>query len=194
VSELELGKIQTGQPVQVRLDAFPTRTFTGQVSRVSPAADPTSRQIPIEVTIPNARQEVGSGLLARVIFPQQTMQRVVVPETALSAHEDRRSPQRTTNAGPDRGGTGTSPQPTTRTDKKNQASDRAGILFVIRGSGKQTTAESRQVTLGSRQDGQVEILAGLRTGERFVARSSKALKDGDRVRLSIISEGVEPKS
>lgn len=193
VSELELGTIQPGQPVQVKLDAYPGRTFAGRVTRVSPAADPTSRLIPVEVSIPNPNGGIGSGLLARVNFTQQAVKRVVVPETALSTHEDRRSGARSqpaTNSPSTK-----SPSQATGENRDRQPADsKTGTLFVVTGSGKQAAAAARSVTLGDRRDGQVEILAGLKPGDRFIVRSSKALKDGAPIQPSVLSEGASPRS
>jgi RND family efflux transporter MFP subunit len=155
VSELELAKIRVGQSAQVRLDALPNQQFTGEVVRISPAADPTARLLPIEVTIPNSDGRIGSGLLARVSFAQRAIQRIVVPETALQ-----------------------------ETGQRNGRS----TLFVVTGAGNQARVAARQVAVGEHADGQVEIISGLRPGERFVARSGKPLKDGEAVRLSILSE------
>ncbi len=172
VSELELANIRTGQSVQVKLDAFPKDSLQGQVSRVSPVADPTARLIPVEVTIPNAQRRIGSGLLARVDFGAQRPNAVVVPEGALQANRDRtRSGNR-------------------RPAEANSDTGKTGTLFTVAGGGAQAKAEERRVTLGERRDGQVEVLTGVRPGDRLVSRSNKALKDGDPVRLSAISEGA----
>ncbi len=88
VSELDLSQIRLGQSVEVRFDALPGETFTGDVARISPAADPVARLLPVEVTLPNPDGRVGSGLLARVSFADAASQRVVVPTSALETGGD----------------------------------------------------------------------------------------------------------
>lgn len=83
VSEITLKDIRQGQSVSVELDAFPNESFTGIVTRISPAANPETRQIPIEITLANPQGKIGSGLLARVTFPREEASSVVIPETAL---------------------------------------------------------------------------------------------------------------
>ncbi len=194
VSELELGNIRQGQTVQVRLDAFPNQQFRGRVSRISPAADPIARLVPIEVTIPNANGRIGSGLLARVTFNQRTNRsRVLVPDTALQANQDRRGGQQSNN-----NSNNNSAQTNRDRSQRNQENQPSsglrnlpqdiGTIFVVNGSGNEATVAARQVTLGRRGEGQVEVISGLQAGDRYVTRSSKALKNGDSVRLSILSE------
>ncbi len=158
VSELELAKIAVGQSVQVRLDAFPNQSLIGRVTRISPTADATARLVPVEVVIPNGGGKIGSGLLARVNFQGSAQQRVVVPQTAFQETGGKSSRQ------------------------NNQT------LFVVRDVGGKPTVTARPVTLGSRADGKVEILSGLQPGESYVVQSGKPLKDGETVRLSILSE------
>jgi HlyD family secretion protein len=161
VSELDLATVRLGGSAKVRLDAFSKEQFTGQVTQISPAANPTSRLVPIEVTIPNPTGRVGSGLLARVSFANTNRDRVVVPLAALQ--EDRAKPK--------------SSSPKTK-----------GTLFVVADGDGQAKVAARSVDLGAEIDGKVQILAGLNPGDRFVSRTSKPLKDGDAVRLSILSQ------
>jgi HlyD family secretion protein len=217
VSELELAGIRTGQPVQVRLDAFPNRQFNGRVARISPAADPTARLIPVEVAIPNPGGRIGSGLLARVSFSRSTGNRIVVPETALEANQDRRA-RRGAGGGAgnntqgqgqgQNGGDRSQSQPQSQnsgnaaqsgaasgeTPRSRQSQSSQGTVFVVAGAGNDAKVSARRVKLGRRSDGLVEVLSGLEKGERFVVRTSKALKDQDAVRLSIISEASKSES
>ncbi|MEM8779615.1 MAG: efflux RND transporter periplasmic adaptor subunit [Cyanobacteria bacterium P01_G01_bin.49] len=156
VSELDLSNIKVGQSVKVRLDAFPNNSLVGRVSSISLAADPTARQVPIEVILPNPSQKIGSGLLARVNFNQGVSQPVIIPETALQTSGE-------------------------------EEIGRQGTIFVVTVEKDEATVNERMVRLGARKDGNVEVLGGLRPGERFVSRTSRPLRDNDSVRLSILS-------
>ncbi|MDJ1180765.1 efflux RND transporter periplasmic adaptor subunit [Roseofilum sp. BLCC_M91] len=83
VSELDLYQIYVGQYVSVTLDAFPGEEFPGEVTRISPAADPVARLIPVEVTISNRSGRLGSGLLARANFEVGDRQTIRVPQQAI---------------------------------------------------------------------------------------------------------------
>lgn len=197
VSELELGNIRPGQTVEVRLDAFPQQTFRGRVSRISPAADPVARLIPIEVTLPNPDGRIGSGLLARVIFNQQTNRtRVVVSESALQINQSTRGgqpsqsnpPSASNSASPnsDRPPSIPSQTPSQPNNNPNLPRD-IGTLFVVTESDSTPKVTSRSVTLGRRGDGLVEIISGIEDGDRYITRSSRPLKNGDPIRPSILS-------
>ncbi|MTJ11590.1 efflux RND transporter periplasmic adaptor subunit [Anabaena sp. UHCC 0187] len=159
VSELELAKIQVGQSVEVKLDAFPEQKIIGRVSRISPTADTTARLIPVEIVMANNGGKIGSGLLARVSFNTQTKQRVVVPEIAISGQ-----------------------------NKQATLENGNSTLFVIEKTGNKTTVKQRPVSLGKISNGKIEILSGLEPGEKYIVRSSQPLKDGAVVKLSMLSE------
>ncbi|MFH7025877.1 MAG: efflux RND transporter periplasmic adaptor subunit [Heteroscytonema crispum UTEX LB 1556] len=180
VSELELGVIQVGQSVQVSLDAFPLQKYIGRVTRISPAADATARLVPVEVVIPNSDGKVGSGLLARVSFQTTAQQRVVVPQSAIQGGGGEGETSQT--------GVGETPIQ----NPKSKIQNRQGTVFVVTEAEGKPTVTAKAVTLGEKADGNVEILSGLKPGERYVVRSGKLLKEGDAVRLSILSETTKP--
>lgn len=173
VSELELSNIRVGQAVTVKLDAFAKESFSGQVSRISPAADQAARQIPIEITIPNNTGQVGSGLLARVSFATKTAEKIILPQTALQGEAD---PSRA------------KANPSQNTGQQNPSQ---GTVFVVAETQGKATVKARNVKLGTRANGKVEIISGLQAGERLVVRSAKPLKDGETVRLSVLSKTPE---
>jgi multidrug efflux pump subunit AcrA (membrane-fusion protein) len=64
-------------------------------------------------------------------------------------------------------------------------------VFVVIGEGDQAKVQARPVQVGTRANDKVEILSGLKPGERFVTGSTKPLKDGERVLISAISATSE---
>lgn len=92
VSDLDLAQVTVGQPVTVRLDAFPTEALAGRITRIAPAADATSRLVPVEITVDNANKRVGSGLLARVTLTAAEGDRVAIPQAALELADSAAAP------------------------------------------------------------------------------------------------------
>ena len=61
----EVALLRVGAPVQFTVKGYPGRTFTGQVERVNPSADPATRQVRVWVSVPNAKGALVGGLFAQ---------------------------------------------------------------------------------------------------------------------------------
>jgi RND family efflux transporter MFP subunit len=81
-----LGQVRVAMPVQFSVNGYPNRTFTGRITRVSPVADPTTRQVKITAAIPNAGNTLVGGLFAegRVSSEART-----APMVAVAAVDER---------------------------------------------------------------------------------------------------------
>jgi RND family efflux transporter MFP subunit len=58
--------IKDGQAVELHVDAYPDRAFTGKVSRISPAVNTATRAFPFEALVPNQDATLKPGTFARV--------------------------------------------------------------------------------------------------------------------------------
>ena len=58
--------INDGRPVELQVDAYPDRKFTGKVSRISPAVNTATRAFPFEALVPNTDSVLKPGTFARV--------------------------------------------------------------------------------------------------------------------------------
>lgn len=85
VSELDVVEIRPGDPVEVRLDAFGGEIFPARVRRVFPAADPTTRLVPVEVALDQSdARRTRPGFLARVAFQLAPKEgAVLIPAAAI---------------------------------------------------------------------------------------------------------------
>ncbi|MGH7343499.1 MAG: efflux RND transporter periplasmic adaptor subunit [Candidatus Rokuibacteriota bacterium] len=68
VSEHAALEIRAGQAVRLEVDPVPGRTFTGRVTRVSPAVDVASRTVLLEAQVPNPDALLKPGLFARGVL------------------------------------------------------------------------------------------------------------------------------
>ena len=78
-----VAEIRVGAPVTFEVRGYPGRAFLGRIARVSPAADPATRQVKILVDIPNADRRLIAGLFAEGRVKSTVRQALVVPVSAV---------------------------------------------------------------------------------------------------------------
>jgi len=64
--ERRLSELEVGQPVQVRVAAYPERVFDGEIQAISPAVDRETRNIRIRALLPNPERLLRPGMFAKV--------------------------------------------------------------------------------------------------------------------------------
>ncbi|HEY7513006.1 MAG TPA: efflux RND transporter periplasmic adaptor subunit, partial [Vicinamibacteria bacterium] len=84
VPEKMAGWVAVGQAVTVRVEAYPDRSFRGQVSRMSPSVDPQTRVFEVEALLENREGVLKPGFFARAtIASSHVDQALLVPAEAL---------------------------------------------------------------------------------------------------------------
>ncbi|HTD84413.1 MAG TPA: efflux RND transporter periplasmic adaptor subunit [Gemmatimonadaceae bacterium] len=79
----QLSLIRVGVPVTFTVSGYPGRDFVGHIVRVNPTADPTTRQVRIYVSIPNAGRALVGGLFATGRISTSARTGLVVPASAV---------------------------------------------------------------------------------------------------------------
>ena len=134
--------ISTGQPVDLQVDAYPARKFTGKVSRISPGVTTATRSFPFEALVPNGDTVLKPGTFARVHIESGQVDTVLtLPYAALQY--------------------------------------RYGVnrVFVVEG-GKLAL---RELSVGQRLGERIEIVSGVKAGERVAVTGVDTLADGEAV-------------
>jgi len=141
VFEKDLGRLRTGAPAEVHLNAYPDEHFRGSVEYLGQQVDPVGRTLTARLRLANERGLLRIGLFgtAEIAMPseREATPKLVVPRSAV-----------------------------TEIAKKS-------VVFVAQGP---TDFELHEVTLGREAPGKVEVLAGLREGERVVTEGVFTLK------------------
>ena len=83
VSENLYSYLKKGMPVSIELDALPGQTFEGKVHRITPSIDAATHTFPVEIVIPNGKEQIKPGMYARVTMKYGSRQNVVVPDRAV---------------------------------------------------------------------------------------------------------------
>ena len=84
VPQSELGRLQVGQTVNLKLDAYASRAFTGKLSAINPKVDLGTRNVQIEATVPNHDKALTPGMFAKVSVDAGTrQQQLTLPQAAI---------------------------------------------------------------------------------------------------------------
>jgi RND family efflux transporter MFP subunit len=84
VVEKDIVRVRREVEAEIRVDAFPVRTFRGKVSRVSPIMDPATRTGEVEIYVANDRLDLRAEMFARVTLDLGGQRKgILVPREAL---------------------------------------------------------------------------------------------------------------
>ena len=150
VYEKDIARIRVGQIVEVKVDSYPSRLFSGRVTHVGEVLDPVSRTARVRCALPNP-----SGLLKPEMFAGVTIitgkrsGAVLVPKAAIL----------------DDAGKKIVFVACTDCEEDQQAGKSVCGAF-----------DSRTVDLGPAHDGLVEVVKGLASGDGVVTEGAYQLK------------------
>lgn len=84
VAEIYLNAIGVGQKINVSVDAFPGKTFAGEVYAVDPKIDSAGRTVVMRAKLPNPDKTLRPGLFARVnLVISENNDAIMIPEESL---------------------------------------------------------------------------------------------------------------
>jgi membrane fusion protein, heavy metal efflux system len=132
VRETDAGLVKLGQSVEVRVLAYPQRTFKARVTYVAPTVDPITHRLPVRAEIDNRDGALKPEMFASFrILTSDATQSPAVPDAAVIYEGE------------------------------------AAHVWVVAGDG---LLELRAIRTGRSNDGLVEVLNGLKSGERVVTK------------------------
>lgn len=89
VMESDSPFFRVGQPVQVRVMAYPGRVFTGKINKVYENVDPNVHTVLVRSEISDAKNELRPGMLANfVIEVQPPKESIAIPSTGVVRESD----------------------------------------------------------------------------------------------------------
>lgn len=151
VPDTAMARVKLGQRQAVTTDVFP-QAFAGRITAISPAADPKSRVYSVEVTLPNPRNQLKSGMIASLAFGGEILPSSVLAVPLSAVIRDPQKPEEF-------------------------------AVYLTEGTGDPATVRARTVELGDAYGNMIQVLGGVKAGERVVTTGATLIKNGEQVRI-----------
>lgn len=131
--------LKIGENISIGIDTFPGENFNGIISAIDPQIDSSTRNIKVQATIPNPNERLRAGMFAKVIIATGEPKQVMIIPGSAVLHAP--------------------------------YGDSVYVVDAINSpDGKQYTGAKQQIVkLGESRGDLVEILSGLKEGEKVVS-------------------------
>ena len=147
-----LSSLKTGQQITLNSDAYPTDTFTGEITVINPKVDTNTRNVKIRATLNNPNHKLLPGMYVTVSITTGSAQRyITLPRTTITFNSFGSTVYRLENNGQDEKG-------------------KAKLI-----------AKQSLVTTGAARGDQITILTGVKEGETIVTTGQIKLRNGSPV-------------
>ena len=140
LNEVDIDRVEIGQPVEIHADALLGRTFEGRITRISPASVTVPQagaegivRFPVEITIAGSNVDLRPGMTADIeIFCERVQDVLWVPNDAVFEKDDKT------------------------------------FVTVVTGEKEgEPITEDREITIGLASDARTEILSGVEEGDEI---------------------------
>jgi membrane fusion protein, heavy metal efflux system len=90
VYENDLGDVHIGDTAEIRLNAYPDKTYHGRIGDISRVLDPATRSAKVRIVLVNRDGSLRPGMFAVATFRSRKSQpRIVIPSTAVLRLQDK---------------------------------------------------------------------------------------------------------
>lgn len=158
IPDIHLHKLRVGQQVLAEFPSLPGKVFRGRINRIDSAIDPMSRTARAEVIFANETSLLQSGMYGLFrVETEKRSQAIVVPDNAIITQTEVR----------------------VDTTTGEIYSHPRHFVFVVEDS----MAKFTRVRMGLESRNRVEIVEGLKEGDRVIVVGQKVVKDEQPVRI-----------
>lgn len=144
ILESEIGRIRTGQEVEIKFVSYPGQKFKGKVEAISPLINPEDKTCQVHIAVANPKEEIKPGMHAEVEIAAIVLKdRLLVPQNAVLVRGGRK------------------------------------LVFVVEGD----LAKWRYIEVGAENESFVEIIDGVKEGEKVIVEGHLTLAHDARVKI-----------
>src|SRR5687768_16223653 len=171
VNEVDIGKIRTGMPVNVTLDAYPKIAFKGKIDRIAPAVrvEEKVRVFDVEIRLDAQGRELRSGMTANIEVVGERKDKVLtVPVEAVFKRDDQEVVYVKKAIDPKALAEQAKKKSDDKDAKKKDDKDAWKQFF-----------DKRVIVTGLADNARVEIVSGLKSGEEVALEDPTVPKSDD---------------
>ncbi|MDD5174327.1 MAG: efflux RND transporter periplasmic adaptor subunit [Candidatus Omnitrophota bacterium] len=199
IIEKDIPKIALGQKVEVFVDAYPGKSFTGNIDRISPVVEGRSRTQTIKVELDNKDNILKPGMFVRsLISTYEKKDALVIPASSLKKKENEYLAYVIYKE---------EPKPAAEIDMTKSKARNKGLFGIFGGKKKEEprpqasalpkekaveygTIEIRKIVPGYVTEDLVEVDRGVQEDELVVVEVQEEFKDKARVEIAEVQEGI----
>ncbi len=192
----QLGGLAIGQVVEVGVDTFGDRIYSGKINAINPIVDPSTRNVQVEATLANPKHELLPGMFANVKIDTGEVQHwPTVPLTAITYNPygstvflvlPGPAPSEPANGAASSTASAT---PIASAASAASAAPSSAAVQASAASAAQLHVQQVFVRTGATRGDQVAVVKGLQAGQRIVTSGQIKLKNGTPV---VIDNRVQP--
>ena len=141
----EMADLHLHAAAKIKFDAFPGKTFTGEITKIYPDIDPVTRNFTAEIGLDNPEEKLHAGMFAHVQVKVKKIHGLVIPRSAILKIPG------------------------------------TGVFYAFKVEGN--TVKKVNLETGISQDNLVQVLKGLKEGDRVVTVGNTRLRTGTRIEI-----------